>query len=147
MSRLSLALPVILVAGLVCGCATSGPTASVPSSYVGASIDDFKAQYGAPSQVTALEDGSTLARFYLADSRTGPSSVPGAYTPRWERSRVPTTSRPQFVGSAHGETGSGVTLNGQSARYQMCAVDVTVSAEGLVETVSTERETCNHITR
>ncbi len=131
----------------VAACATDGPTASVPASFVGADISAFTAQYGSPTQVTPREDGTVVARFILADSRTGPASVPGSYTPRWERSRVQSTTRPQFVGSAHGATGAGVTVDAYTPRYQQCTIDVTISAAGRVEAVTTSQDTCHHISR
>ena len=137
-----------LAAALLTGCATDGPTASVPSSFVGVDVAAFTAQYGAPTQVEALEDGTTVARFHVADSRTPPQSVSQSYTPRMEPSRIPNGRQPQFVGSAHGgPTGSGASISEGTWRYQQCVLTVTVDADRMIQAVETDRETCEHITR
>lgn len=147
MSRIPLIASCLITASLTAGCATSGPTPSVPSSFVGAPVSAFTAQYGAASDAQPLADGRTIAQFVIPDSRTAPRSTGGNYTPRWEEPRVPNGIENQFVGSAHGASGEGVSIDTEGRRYQQCTFTVTVDANGLVEAVATDQDTCNHITR
>lgn len=146
-TNLATACCALALTGLT-ACATDGQTASVPSSFVEAEFSAFTAQYGAPTQVESLEDGSVIARFHVADNRTPPRSASGSYTPRMERPRIPNGTQPQFIGSAHGEgIGSGASISEGGWRYQQCVIDVTIDANGLIQVVETDRETCNHISR